>query len=157
MEVDIVHVKDASLKSQYCREILPLLPDWFGMEAANEAYITDMANREVFAAFKEGELFGLAGLKNHMGVTLEIWWMGIKPPFHRQGIGKKLFEVMHAYARDEGYMYMAVNTLSDRSDDEFYARTRTFYQSLGFHPFLEENEDDPLNPMIWMILPLGCR
>jgi len=40
-----------------------------------------------------------------------------------------------------------VRTLSPRSDDEFYARTRAFYEAVGFVPLLDLpelwDEDNP--------------
>ncbi|MCB9987772.1 MAG: GNAT family N-acetyltransferase [Rhodospirillales bacterium] len=157
MELDVVHVQDEALKSAYCREIIPLLPDWFGMPDANKNYISGMATREVFAGFYDGKLMGFIGLKDHMRRSLEVWWMGVVPQHHRQGIGKALMDTAREYALCQGYEFMIVNTLSARSDDVYYARTRAFYQEYGFKALLEENENDPVNPMIWMILPLNDR
>jgi len=49
---------------------------------------------------------------------------------------------------------MAVMTASPRSSDEGYARTRAFYERQGFRLLMEFNEDDPVNPMVCMVLPL---
>ena len=155
MNLTIAEIDDCSLKSEYCREIIPLLPDWFGMAEANENYISGMAGRVVFAAFQGEGLVGIVGLKDHMARSLEVWWMGVKPDCHGQGVGTDLFETARSYAVAHDYEYMIVNTLSDRSDDEYYARTRAFYQKMGFDSLFEENENDPLNPMVWMILPLS--
>ncbi|HXZ67094.1 MAG TPA: GNAT family N-acetyltransferase, partial [Alphaproteobacteria bacterium] len=100
------------------------------------------------------ELAGLVALKYHFGSTTELWWLGLKPEFHRRGIGTSLVNVATMRARERGCEHLAVMTISEWSDDEFYRRTRLFYQRLGFQPFVEFNETDPLNPMMWMIKPL---
>jgi GNAT superfamily N-acetyltransferase len=154
MRPEIVFLKDPEEKSNACRGIIGLLPDWFGMPDSNQNYIDEIADKDVFAAVHDGKSIGLLALKYHFNYTAEIWWMGIKPEFHGKGIGSSLFCSAKRLASEKGCKYMAVNTLSGRSDDEFYARTRAFYKKMGFSEFVEYNEKDPINPMIWMIMAL---
>jgi GNAT superfamily N-acetyltransferase len=68
--------------------------------------------------------------------------MAVRPEAHRRGIGRALVEAAESYARGLGVEYMQVKTLAASRPDEEYARTRTFYEALGFRP-LEEF------PRIW--------
>ena len=51
--------------------------------------------------------------------TAELAVMGVLPRYHRQGVGKALFEAFRQYARAEGYCAS-------------YDGTNAFYKSLGF-------------------------
>jgi len=151
---NISETLESTAKSWACAQVIGLLPDWFGQPVSNERYVREIADKDVFSAFVEDELAGLVALKYHFGSTAELWWLGLKPEFHRRGIGTSLVNVATMRARERGCRHLAVMTISEWSDDEFYRRTRLFYQRLGFHPFVEFNETDPLNPMMWMIKPL---
>ena len=151
---NISETLDPAAKSWACAQVIKRLPDWFGQQASNDRYIREIADKDVFSAFVEDELAGLLAVKYHFGLTAELWWLGIKPEFHRRGIGTSLVNVATVRAQERGCSYLAVMTLSEWSDDEFYRQTRLFYQAFGFQPLIEFNETDPLNPMMWMIKPL---
>jgi ribosomal protein S18 acetylase RimI-like enzyme len=57
--------------------------------------------------------------------------------YHRYGVGRAMLLAAENYLRDLGVQYLQVKTLSDSHPDEGYAKTRAFYQAMGFHP-LEE-------------------
>ena len=153
-DLNIIFVDDAEEKSRICDDIIHTLPDWFGLPEANENYIRNMRKKDVFVAYAGERPVGLIALKYHFQTTTEIWWMGILPDYHRHGIGTALFEAAKQHTIGNKHQNMIVNTLSDRSDDKHYARTRAFYLRMGFEPLLEDNEEDPVNPMMWMIHPL---
>jgi GNAT superfamily N-acetyltransferase len=146
-------IADAQEKSAACAEIIATLPQWFGIPQSNRNYIAGMPLRDVFAVWKAGQYVGAIALKYHFHRTAEIWWMGVKPAFHRQGIGSRLFQSARAHSLGKGCSRMIVNTISERSPDRSYARTRRFYQALGFEPLFEEKEDQP-NPMLWLMVEL---
>ena len=142
-----------SEKSFLCASVIATLPEWFGISQANQDYIQNIQNYQVFGVFdQDNQPIGGLALKYQFKGCAEIWWMGLSPVYHRQGLGQKLFESAKAAALGEGCATMVVSTLSARSDDVYYAKTRLFYESLGFSPLLEFNEADPHNPMMWMIL-----
>ncbi len=141
-------------KSAACERIITRLPDWFGMPESNRVYIQDIADKDVFAAIINDMVIGLIALKYHFNKTAEIWWLGVDPDFHGQGTGNALVEQAKNHACQKGCTAMILNTVSSRSDDPYYARTRKFYEGCGFEPLFEFNETDPVNPMMWMILPL---
>lgn len=57
--------------------------------------------------------------------------MGIKPAYHRQGIGKRLYEALRTYATHQGMEYLQVKTVQEGRYDE-YDRTNAFYRAMGF-------------------------
>lgn len=154
MSCNIILIEDDNQKSEICSSIIKTLPEWFGIPEANEKYIRDVVHQDVFAAFVKDDPVGLIAIKYHYQTTAEIWWMGIKPDFHGCGIGKLLFSVAKEHVIGNGAQFIIVNTLSERSADENYRRTRKFYQTMGLMPLFEDSEDDPVNPMMWMISSL---
>ena len=145
---------DPEEKSKACEQIIRHLPDWFGMPESNKNYIKQMRDKDVFAVEKDGAAIGLIALKYHFGETAEVWWMGLLPEHHRSGLGTLLIEAAKKRAKEKNCKNLALNTLSPRSPDPYYARTRAFYDTRGFRPLVEFNEDDPDNPMMWMVLNL---
>ena len=67
--------------------------------------------------------------------------MGVRKEYHRQGIGKALFDAAKEYAIRAGYEFMQVKTVQ-MGFYEDYDRTNRFYQSLGF-------KELEVIPIIW--------
>ncbi|HRC26297.1 MAG TPA: GNAT family N-acetyltransferase, partial [Alphaproteobacteria bacterium] len=129
------------------------LPGWFALPDANAHYIKDIADKDVLASGTSKNVRGLIALHYHFDRNAEIWWMGVDPDFHRQGIGSYLFDAAKLHVKERGCNRMAVQTLSPRSKDKFYENTRSFYETVGFKPFVEFDETKP-NPMMWMFMDL---
>ncbi len=124
-------------QSSSCEPVLRALPDWFGIEEAIQAYIADMPALPTFLATFHGRVIGFLSLKQHNPHSAEITVMGVHPEAHRQGIGRALLEQAESYAREQGIEYLQVKTLGPSRPDKHYARTRAFYEAMGFRP-LEE-------------------
>ena len=121
-------------KKQISREILESLPDWFGVEESREAYIRESAGQPFFAAFADGQAVGFLCLKETGKATVELAVMGVKQPYHRQGLGRALFAAAKQYAVQAGYAFMQVKTVKMGLYED-YDRTNLFDQSLGFQEF----------------------
>jgi GNAT superfamily N-acetyltransferase len=134
--------------------VIAELPAWFGEGSQNFPDMGNLGDKDAFAAYLDGEGIGLIALKYHFGETAEIWWFGVRPEFQKRGAGSTLFVKARDHAIRKGCKRMAVSILSDRSIDTHYDHMRAFYISHGFRPLLEYNENDPVNPMMWMILTL---
>ncbi len=138
--------------SEACARLIDLLPDWFGIQEFNAAYVAGVAQCICHGAFDEaGSCVGLVALRPHFGTTLEIWWMGVAPDQHRRGIGARLMAVAQAEAIRLGCRDLVLMTLGEGSDDPGYAATRRFYMAQGFRPFVHDHMGDPDAPLIWMI------
>lgn len=140
--------------SAACARIITLLPDWFGLPDYNAAYIAGVADCHCLGAMDGGQCHGLIALREHYGSTTEIWWMGVDPARHRQGIGAALIGAAVDHARKHGFRDMVLMTLSEESDDPGYAATRHFYLSQGFRPLVRDHMADADNPLMWMIRPV---
>jgi GNAT superfamily N-acetyltransferase len=120
-----------------CQRILSVLPEWFGIPSATEAYIRHAAKAPMIVAEADGETLGYVSLSLHFGRNCEIHSMGIVPDQHRQGYGRALVEAAAKWARERNFEYLSVKTLSDAHPDPYYANTRRFYFAMGFRPFEE--------------------
>jgi GNAT superfamily N-acetyltransferase len=75
---------------------------------------------------------------------------------HGRGVGRALMDLGERFARHVGARLMLVKTLGPSHADPFFARTRGFYQHLGYEPLLES---DRLwgegNPALLLVKALG--
>ena len=60
--------------------------------------------------------------------------MGVLKEYHRQGIGRRLFQSAKQAAREAGYSFLQVKTVQMGKYKE-YDQTNRFYLSLGFQEF----------------------
>lgn len=139
-------------QSSVCIPILRMLPDWFGIEEAVLDYEREIENLPTFLAKVDGSVLGFLSLKQHNQFSAEIYVMAVRPDAHRGGIGRALVEAAKTHARGLGVEYMQVKTLGPSRPDEGYARTRAFYEAMGFRP-LEEFKQiwDEHNPCLVMV------
>lgn len=88
-----------------------------------------------FGAFDNNELIGIIATKSK-GQHISLFF--INPNYHRQGVGRSLFE--YAYSNQD-VLVITVNSSS------FAVR---FYESLGFEKVVDEQETDGLRytPMV---------
>jgi GNAT superfamily N-acetyltransferase len=101
--MEIAEIVDAEQKSSAVAEIIKTLPEWFGIPESNERYVREAATKDVFAAYDDlNQPVGLIALRYHFQRTAEIWWMGVKPAYHRRGMGTPLFQAAKSKARQKG-------------------------------------------------------
>ena len=144
-------------RAAICREVLESLPEWFGIPASVENYVVTADQLPMLACFDPaGEVLGFVSVKTHTAFAAEVYVMGVKRPWHRRGIGRGLIDAAAELAVSQGVRFLTVKTLSPSNDDPNYARTRLFYEAVGFMP-IEEFPIlwGPENPCIFMIRPLG--
>jgi GNAT superfamily N-acetyltransferase len=129
-------------QASLCVPILRALPDWFGIEEAILHYEQEIEHLPTFLVKTDGQVLGFLSLKQHNPFSTEIIVMAVRSAAHRAGIGSALVEAADSYAHNLGVEYMQVKTLGPSRPNEEYARTRAFYEAMGFRP-LEEF------PQIW--------
>ena len=137
--------------------MLESLPEWFGIPASIESYVAAADELPMLACFDPaGEVVGFVSVKTHTASAAEVYVIGVKLPWHRRGIGRALIDAAAELAISQGVRFLTVKTLSPSNDDPNYARTRLFYEAVGFMP-IEEFPIlwGPENPCIFMIRPLG--
>lgn len=135
-----------------CTSVLTELPEWFGIPESNQDYI-DHAQRDLgVLATVDGQVAGLTTIVRHSDDAAEVYLMAVRPRWHRQGVGRAMLEAAERLLAGDGVTFLQVKTLSPRSDDPNYAKTREFYLAYGFR-VLEEFPElwDPANPALQMI------
>ena len=147
-------VDDPHERSRVCESVLRSLPDWFGIESSIVEYIDAVATLPTFAVDDDA----FVSLKLHFPTAAEVYVMGVRPDRHRQGLGAALLRTAEEFLSDSRVEYLQVKTLSGSSPDPHYARTRRFYEAVGFRP-LEEMPElwDPSNPCLILVKHLACR
>ena len=121
-----------------CESILRSLPDWFGIEESIVQYRRDIESMETVVADRAQEILGFLTWRRHGPRSAEIQVLGVRAPWHRRGVGRSLVAEVERRLRGDSVELFQVKTLGPSRPDEAYARTRMFYESLGFVP-LEEN------------------
>jgi ribosomal protein S18 acetylase RimI-like enzyme len=147
MTLSIALEADPRRKRQLLEQLTASLPHWFGQPAANQAYVGQAERLPGYVASVDGVSRGLLLLKTHSPVSAEIYWMAVDPQCHRSGIGRALVEAACTAAREDEALFLFVQTLHPRISYEPYARTRRFYEALGFHYMLEAQGTDEANPI----------
>lgn len=132
--MDIKEIHEKEQKREISAYILKALPNWFGIPENTEEYINRSTNLPFFAAMDKSRPLGFISLKENNQYTAEIYVMGILPDYHRQGVGRALFNSALSWAKEKGYEFLQVKTLDESHPDIYYARTRKFYFSMGFRP-----------------------
>ncbi len=130
----IEQIKDADAKKAIARKILEALTDWFEVDESREKYIEESADQIFLAAKENNDPVGFLCLKETGKETVELAVMGVLKSFHRQGLGRKLFEAAKAIAKEEGYSFMQVKTVQMGMYED-YDITNRFYLSCGFKEF----------------------
>ena len=151
----VVEVTDKAEKMSITRAVLEALPDWFEVTESREQYIRESAGQIMVAAYDEGRAVGFLCLKETGKETVELAVMGVLKEFHRNGIGRRLFERAKEIATAAGYSFMQVKTVKMGCYED-YDRTNMFYLSLGFKEFeVFPTLWDEANPCQVYVMSLG--
>ena len=132
--MNILQISDDTEKKNISRYILEALPEWFGIPDAREEYIQDSAGKIFFCAYVDDKPAGFLYLKETSTDTIELAVMGVLKEYHRNGIGKALFECAKKVICKKGYSFIQVKTVQ-MGKYEIYDKTNRFYLSLGFKEF----------------------
>ncbi len=136
--------------------ILRRLPDWFGIEESLRMYVRDMHDLPTFVAEVEGDGRAFLTLRQHTPHAAEIHVMAVDPEYHRRGLGRALVARAERWLAARGVEYLQVKTVGPSRDCPHYARTRAFYEAVGFRP-LEEIPTlwNEANPCLIMVKRIG--
>jgi GNAT superfamily N-acetyltransferase len=150
---------------QTVERLLRALPQWFGLEASNAAYVEAARQLPAYLAWpatapdgpdSDPGAAGVLLLERHFPGAAEVCLIAVAPAYHRHGAGRALFATAEADLAADGVEFLQVKTLGPSHPDEGYQRTRKFYAAVGFTP-LEELHGvwDPENPCLIMIRHLA--
>ena len=121
-------------------KLLRALPEWFGIEQSILGYIDAARTLPSAAALLDGKVVGVCMVRHHTPVAAEVELLAVARELHRRGIGRRLIDSVAADLRTSGVRLLQVKTFGPSGRSDEYARTRAFYESLGFMP-LEERTD----------------
>lgn len=148
----MIKISEAQLnQATFCEPILRLLPEWFGIEEAIVHYVQEIDRLLTFMAWNQQQAIGFLSLKQHNQFSAEIYVMAVHPHFQRRGVGNQLVEAAEQELQRSGVEYLQVKTLGTSRPNLHYAKTRAFYESVGFRPleeFLELWEGNPCLQMV---------
>jgi ribosomal protein S18 acetylase RimI-like enzyme len=120
-----------------CDAIIGGLPEWFGMDEGIAECAAAVRIQRGLVAEVDGAVVGFVTHRLHYPHAAELTWLAVSRGAQRQGHGRELVEALARDLTGAGVRHLTVRTLSDRSDDEHYARTRAFYGATGFVPLLD--------------------
>ncbi|HEX9168829.1 MAG TPA: GNAT family N-acetyltransferase [Roseiarcus sp.] len=139
-------------RTDRCREVLDDLPEWFGIPASKAAYIAASSHMPMLGWCDEREFAGFLSLKRHTKFAAEVYVVGVKRKFHRQGIGRALIDAAAQSCGREGVRFLTVKTLPPSDPDPHYEATRNFYRAVGFLPVeVFPTFWGPSNPCLLMV------
>lgn len=139
-------------KTKIADEILHMLPDWFGIEESTQEYIVESKSMPFLVAYEGEFAVGFLAIKETSPYAAEIYVMGIHPQSHRRGIGKQLYDACYRWCNEHNVEYLQVKTLDYSNRDPYYAKTRCFYEAMGFRPMeCFKTLWDEWNPCLVMI------
>jgi ribosomal protein S18 acetylase RimI-like enzyme len=132
MDVFIAEENDPGQRRRIVESLTACLPEWFGRPESNRHFAEQAEILQAWVARTAGRAIGLLLLKRHSPVSAEIYWLGVNPECHRQGIGRSLIDAVEQRLRREGIKFLFVMTLHPDDPYEPYRRTRAFYEGIGF-------------------------
>lgn len=155
MKIHIKVIKDPDMKSKVTETILRTLPEWFGIEEAIQNYILGVRNQTFYALLYKNEIIGFTSIVRHNPYTAEVYVMAILREYHRRNLGTQLVKQVAEKLKQESFKFLMVKTLGKSHPDVHYAKTRCFYEKVGFYPLEEIKEIwGEQNPCLIMIKPL---
>ena len=89
-----------------CRMILDLLPSWFGIPEANDAYVQTAGTHPSVIASINGDDVGITTIKHHSPYAAEVHLIAVKPSFHRAGIGTAMLRHLEDMLAAQGVEFL---------------------------------------------------
>lgn len=157
MDVSIAREEDPAGSRRILETLTGRLPEWFAQGESNRRYAEQAEILEAWVARIDGRAGGLLLIKRHSPVSAEVYWLGVDPDHHRQGIGRALIGAVERQLRKEKIRFLFVMTLHPEDPYEPYRRTRLFYERMGFELALSSGQAlaaSSSNPLAYYLKPL---
>jgi len=122
-----------------CKALIAALPAWFGLPDSNAAYLRNLSLLPSWVAIVASQVVGAITLEQHFPASFEVHFMAVRPEYHRRGIGRALLDRLEVEVRAGAGRWLHVKTLAPSHPDPSYARTRAFYEAMGFSPLFESS------------------
>ena len=112
--------------------IMRALGEWFGIESSIVEYRDAVQDMPTFTAQMDGVIVGFMTVERHFPESAELHVLGVLQSHHRRGIGAALLNATEQWLRADGCRWLQVKTVSDGRSCEAYAKSRAWYQAVGF-------------------------
>lgn len=107
------------------------LPDYF-QEGGVKHLGWAVQDRDGLVAIYGGQLVGFV-IHEIRPPTAEILWLGVLPFYQRRGVGRELVDALVSALAPRGDVcVIEARTMPEHEDHAGYAKTRRFYESMGF-------------------------
>lgn len=117
-----------------CENVLRTLPEWFGREDSLIEYVSEIDSLETYTAWDGNELIGFFSVNYHSAFSAELHVLAVHRDYHRQGIGRQLYQTIEKDLRTRALKFIQVKTLGVSANDANYEKTRHFMQHWAFTP-----------------------
>lgn len=151
-----VVIEKATGRADVVADLLAGLPEWFGIEEANERYAAAAERFPNYIAHERGQALGIALVDRRYAQSAELHLVAVRRDRRRQGVGQALIAAVEDDLRRDGVRLLSLKTLGPSLPDKNYDQTRRFYQSLGFVPVEEFADLWPDTPCLLMVKALGA-
>jgi GNAT superfamily N-acetyltransferase len=152
----VIERVDGPAAASVAEAVLRDLPDWFGLEEPLRGYVDAARTSPTFIARADEVAVGFVTIKSQTAHAAEILVMGVRREWHRRGVGRALVTAAVEWARSEHARLLQVKTLGPSHPSTDYARTRAFYEALGFIALEESTAPwGEANPCLIMVKPLA--
>lgn len=144
-----VHVPDDVAR------LLATVPEWFGQPDSNREYIEDSRRLETWTVRDSaGTVVGVTLVNRHFPWEADLHLIVVDRTHHGQGIGHEMVRAVVEACRADSVRLLQVKTLGASHPDAGYARTREFYQKVGFLELEETDLWGEGTPCLIMVMPL---
>lgn len=145
--------------------LLRTVPEWFGIEESNAGYVEAARHLPTYlarprfpdrlAAGADASPVGVLLVSRHFPGAAEIHLMVVARSQHRRGVGRALVGAVERDLAADGVRLLQVKTSGPSDPDPGYAKTRLFYEAMGFAPLEELAGLWDTNPCLIMIKVLS--
>jgi len=116
-------------------DLATTLTEYFNEEGLSQMARDVRVQRGLVAVDDGDQVVGFVTYKHHYPVSAEITWIAVAGSCQSQGIGTSLIRTLEDHLRQDGQTrILQVKTLAETVEYEPYARTRRFYERIGFLP-----------------------
>ena len=131
VNIEVVISNPSVQHKQVAKRILADLPEWFGIPESTQQYIEAAGNQLCLLAQNAHGYIGFMSLIE-TAESFEIDCMGVFKCYHNQGVGLSMMSTLKEFVRQKEKSALLVKTLSEGHPSIEYAKTRTFYEKMGF-------------------------
>ena len=125
----------------------------YDIEGIREYYILP-SNNAIFVAYDGDKIVATAAIRAYdkdyeffRGIytkenTASIWRLMVDEDYRRQGLARRLVNLIEEFAREHGYVIVYLNT------HRYLDSAMVFWESLGYEITVEEDDYDETNHMV---------